>query len=696
MTTTPPAPARMEPPLEQRGTFVSVAADQTAPREFRWLAAGLAYGADYYPEQWSEEVWLEDARLMREAGVTTVNLGIFAWGELELADGVYEFGWLDRIIDLLHEHGIGTILATPTAVPPHWLYRDHPEMLRVDVRGMRSAPGARLGWCPSSPALREYALRIGRVLAERYGDHPALRMWHVSNEIGNENARCYCETSTAAFQVWLRERYGDPATLNDAWGTAFWGHRYASFDQVPAPSVHAGSHNPGLLLDFERFSSDALLAHYEAERDQLRRLTPDVPVTTNFMVNRDVAVVDYARWAQEVDLVSNDHYTRADDSERHWELAMSADRCRGLAGGRPWLLMEHSTSAVNWQPRNRAKASGEMLRNSIAHVARGADGVMFFQWRQSTAGAEQFHSAMLPHAGTSSKVWRESRDLGAMLERLGEVRGTTVDRGSIAMLWDYSSLWALRSGRKPTVDVDYLETPMLLHRALTRRHRVVDVVAPDTALDGYGLIVVPNLFLQQPGLAGRLERAARAGAHVVVTYLSGIADPANRIIAGGYPGAFRDLVGVVAEEFHPLLHGDSRRLDNGWTATVWTEHLHVRDADVLASIAEGELEGVPAVTRRTLGLGSVTYLSVHLEEDDLQRFADLVLEYVDVAPVAEASDGVEVVRRSGESGRYLFVINHEDADGHVVTTGTDLVSGDRVAGRVVVPAGAILVVAEDR
>ncbi len=340
-------------PIEHSRHFWSHSAEHVEPRQFEWLADGLAYGGDYNPEQWPEEVWAEDVRLMQQAGVTTVSLGIFSWGLLETADGVYDFGWLDRILDLLHAHGITVALATPTASPPIWLYRQHPEILTVDERGVRRGQGARLGWCPSSPVFRARALGIVRTVAERYADHPALRLWHVSNEIGNENARCFCDETAAAFQRWLTERYSAVDSLNGAWGTAFWGHHYGTFSEVQPPREHGHAHNPGLLLDFERFSSDALLAHYRAERDLLRIITPDVAVTTNFMVNRDGTAVDYARWAEEVDLVANDHYPTAADSQRHWELAMAADRVRGMSGGRPWLLMENATSSTQRCCRTR-------------------------------------------------------------------------------------------------------------------------------------------------------------------------------------------------------------------------------------------------------------------------------------------------------------------------------------------------------
>ena len=334
---------------------------------------GLAYGGEYNPEQWPAEVWEQDVALMREAGVTLVSVGIFSWGMLEPRPGQYEFGWLDRVLGLLHEAGIAVDLGTPTAAPPPWFLRLHPQARPVTREGLILGGGSRQAYCPSSPDYAQAAAGITRQLALRYGRHPAVVLWHVNNEYGAPLGECYCEVSAAAFRDWLRARYGDLAALNEHWGAAFWSQRYAEWDEIDAPRASTSVVNPGQRLDFARFSSDALLDCFKRERDILREVSPAVPVTTNFMAN-NCKSVDYWRWAAEVDVISNDNYLIAERTDSYLDLAMSADLTRSLADGGPWLLMEHSTSAVSWQPRNVAKRPGEMRRNSLAHVARGADG----------------------------------------------------------------------------------------------------------------------------------------------------------------------------------------------------------------------------------------------------------------------------------------------------------------------------------
>ncbi|TQM81290.1 beta-galactosidase [Saccharothrix saharensis] len=654
---------------------------------------GLAWGADYNPEQWPEDVWDDDVELMRRAGVNLVSVAIFSWALLEVEEGRYEFGWLDRVLDRLHAGGIRVDLATATAAPPPWLTTAYPEVLPETADGVRLSHGSRQSYCPSSPVYRAKAVALARALAERYRDHPAPAAWHVNNEYGCHVPRCYCDRCAVAFRAWLRARHGTLDALNEAWGTAFWSQHYTSWEQILPPRATPTSHNPGQLLDFDRFSSDALLELFKAERDVLREVTPDVPVTTNFMA-AGFSGLDYWKWAAEVDFVSNDHYTRGEDAERHIDLAYSADLVRGLAGGRPWLLMEHSTSAVNWQPRNIAKLPGELRRNSYAHLARGADGTLFFQWRQSRAGSERYHSAMVPHAGPDTKVYREVERVGAEYGRLAELVGSTV-AAEVAVVFDWESWWALSQPNHPTGDFAYPEHVFAHYRALWRAGVTVDFVPPGADLSGYRLVVVPALYAVDD--ATPYERYVEGGGHLLVTYLSGITDTRGHVRLGGYPGAFRELLGVRTEEFHPLGAGRAVALDDGSPVAVWTEHLHADGAKVLASYADGPLPGVPAVTRNERGDGVAWYVGCGLVGDGLDRLLRAALDQAGVA-VGPGGD-VEVVRRRGEVAgtavSWLVAVNHGSGDAELPAAGVELLSGARAAGSVVVPAGGVVVLREE-
>ncbi|MBR7744569.1 beta-galactosidase [Phycicoccus sp. BSK3Z-2] len=657
----------------------------------RWPRIG--YGGDYNPEQWPREVWDEDIRLMTEAGVDLVTVGVFSWARLEPRPGEYDTEWLDDVLDRLHAAGISVDLATATASPPPWLSRAHPESLPVTADGTTLWPGGRQAYCPSSPVFRERAAALTRMMAERYGSHPAVVLWHVSNEIGCHNALCYCDVSAAAFRDWLRARYGTLEALNDAWGTAFWSQHYAEWDEVLPPRSAPAFPNPTQQLDFRRFSSDELLGVYRNERAVLDEVCPDVPVTTNFMVMAHTKEMDYFSWADDLDVVSNDHYLEAARPENHRELAFSSDLVRGVARGEPWILMEQSSSAVNWQPRNVAKRPGELLRVSLSHVARGADAVLFFQWRASRAGAEKYHSALLPHAGTDSRLWREVVELGAVLRSVGEVAGSGADN-RVAVLYDWNAWWACELDSHPSVDVRYRAMAEAVHAGLSDLGVGIDVVHPDHDLESYDVVVVPTLYLVGDGLAERLEALARRGAQVLVTYFSGIVDEHDHVRLGGYPGAFRDLLGVRATEFTPLLEAQEVRLGSGATGTVWAEDLEATDAEVLDHFTDGPVPGGPALTRRAVGDGHAWYLATFLDADPLR---DLLARVVDAAGVARAEEphpGVEVVRRVAEDGRrWAFVLNHRDEPATVAVSGHDLVTGADVTD-VSLPAGGVAVVRE--
>jgi beta-galactosidase len=657
---------------------------------------GIAYGADYNPEQWPRETWTEDVRLMQEAGVSVATVGVFSWALLEPEPGRFDLDWLGEVIDLLHAHGVAVDLATATASPPPWLTVRHPEVLPRQADGTVLSPGGRQAWCPSSPVFREHALALVTALAERFREHPALALWHVSNELGGHNARCYCDVSAAAFRTWLTARYQDITTLNEAWGTTFWSQRYGSFEEVLPPRTAPTFANPTQQLDFARFSSDALLDCYVAERDLLHRLSPGVPVTTNLMVMEHVEAMDYLRWGPELDLVAQDHYLMAADPDGHVELSWSADLARGVAGGRPWFLMEHSPSAVNWQPRNVAKAPGQMRRNSLAHVARGADAVCFFQWRASRAGAEKYHSALVPHAGTDTRVWREAVELGATLKAIAEVAGSTV-RADVAVVFDWDARWAAELDSHPTSDLVYVDRHLALYRALWDAGVTVDMVGPEADLTGYRLVLVPNLYLTTDAGAANIGSYVGSGGTALVTYWSGIVDKNDHVRLGGYPGAFRELLGVRTEEFYPLLAGQQVQLEggvlDGASADLWTELLEARDAEVVSTYVNGPLPGVPALTVHRVGSGAAWYLATRLTPRGTQTLVRHLCEQVGVH--LQDQPGVETVRRYGADSSYLFVLNHTDGAVEVAVTGTDLVSGLPCAGTVKVAAGGVAVVREE-
>ena len=685
----------------------------TQRRAYRWpqpLAGQqerIWYGGDYNPDQWPEEVWDDDVRLMKKAGVNLVSVGIFSWAKIETSEGVYDFDWLDRIIDKLGEAGIAVDLASATASPPMWLTQAHPEVLWKDYRGDVCQPGARQHWRPTSPVFREYALKLCRAMAEHYKGNPYVVAWHVSNEYGCHNRFDYSEDAEHAFQQWCEERYGTIDAVNDAWGTAFWAQRMNDFSEIVPPCFIGDGNfmNPGKLLDFKRFSSDALKAFYIAERDTLAEITPDLPLTTNFMVSASGSVLDYDDWGDEVDFVSNDHYFIPGEAHLD-ELAFSASLVDGIARKDPWFLMEHSTSAVNWREINYRKEPGQLVRDSLAHVAMGADAVCYFQWRQSKAGAEKFHSAMVPHAGEDSAVFRDVCELGADLNKLSDegILGSRLAKSRVAVVFDYESEWATEHTATPTQHVHHVDEPLAWFRALADQGVTADVVPVRGAWDDYEMVVLPSVYLLSEETTRRVRDYVVGGGRLVVTYYTGISDEKDHVWLGGYPGSIRDVVGVRVEEFMPMGDDftgvpDRLELSNGAVAHDIADVIGSVDgtATVLETFKDDPwtgMDGAPAIVAHTFGEGRSVYVGARLGRDGIALSLPEILDSLGMAE-AGGNDGrvLHVEREGADGSRFVFSFNrtHETVrvpvEGEVVVSSFADVDGETAS---IKPNGVIV------
>ncbi|MFT3868765.1 MAG: beta-galactosidase [Nibricoccus sp.] len=649
------------------------------------LPSGILYGGDYNPEQWPEETWQEDVRLMREAGVNFVSLAIFSWAKIEPRSEEYEFAWLDRVIDLLWKNGVSINLATATASPPAWLSRAHPESLPVDENGVQFYIGSRQHYCPNSRAYRQASARLCRKLGERYASHPAVALWHLNNEIGCHSHTCYCETCATDFRTWLKERYQTLEALNDSWGTAFWSQAYGDWEEIQPPRKMMTFRNPGQVLDYTRFMNDSLRAILTGEIEALREVAPDAKVTTNGL--GFWRQTDYFSWYKHVDIAAWDSYPDpATGLSDVCTAAFGHDLFRSLRGGQPFILMEQVTSQVNWRTVNQLKAPSQMRALSYQAMARGADGIMFFQWRASKAGAEKFHGAMIPHYGTGGRIYREVCALGNELKKLGCVSGSRIP-ARVAYMVSWENRWAIELESKPT-QFDYAAIVGDFYRPLWELNVAADIVHPDGPLDGYSVVIAPALYQISQAQSDQLRRFVEKGGVLVMSYFSGVADQRDHIWLGGYPATLKDVFGLVVEEWQPLLPGETNTLDHEGESkegrcSKFCEAIHLLGAQPLARYTEGFPAGRAAITTHRFGRGEAIYIGTQPEPDSLQRlFARIFSERRLEAPVyAEA--GVELSVRGNDRDEFLFVINHQPAEAKVDYagwTGVDLLTGKTCAG----------------
>lgn len=655
----------------------------TTERPTRFPFQCMAYGGDYNPEQWPEEIWQEDVRLMREAGVNLVSLGIFAWAKLEPQPGQFDFAWLDRIMDLLHANGVMVDLASATASPPPWLAKLHPESLPVTRAGVTLWPGGRQQYCPSSLAYRQAAQTLVRRLAERYKEHPALVLWHINNEYACHVSECFCDESARDFRRWLRMRYESLAALNTAWGTAFWSQQYGDWDEINPPRAAPTFQNPTQQLDWRRFCSDALLECFELERAILKDITPELPITTNFM--HAFKPLNYWQWAAREDLVSVNMYPDPSDPLAHIYAALNYDLMRSLGRGQPWLLMEQATSHVNWRVHNLVKLPGQMRLWSHQALARGSAGAMFFQWRASKAGSEKFHSAMVPHVGIESRTWREVVALGQELKRLDAVLPTRV-YAEVAIMFDWESWWALELDSKPSADLRLIEQIRAYYDPLYLRNITLDFVPPGADLRHYRLVLVPNLYLVRDAAAQALERYVAEGGTLVMSFFSGIVDEHDHIRLGGYPAPFRKLLGLRIEEFAPYAPGQSYEIsaDDGvrHPCDLWSDIIDLEGATAIAEYANGFFAGRPAVTRHSFGHGVTYYVGTRPAPAAMAWLLDRACREAGVEPVASVPEGVEALRRRSASNSLLYLLNHRHTPVEIALEAPahDLLSGQDYSG----------------
>jgi beta-galactosidase len=660
----------------------------------------ILHGGDYNPEQWPEAVWDDDVRLMQEAHCNVATVPVFGWVSLQPDEDTWTFDWLDRVLDKLHAGGISACLATATASVPAWVDQKYPDILQVGPDGCRKKHGGRHVFCPNSKNFRRLSTDLTRRLAERYRNHPALLVWHVSNEYGNY---CYCDQCADAFREWLKARYGSLEELNARWTAKFWGHTYTDWQQIETPTANGERSMQGLLIDYNRFQSDSILSCYKAEAAVLREVTPQIPITTNLM--GAFKPLDYHKWAAEMDIVSWDNYPpRGADPAG---IAFHHDLMRGLKQGQPFMLMEQTPSQQNWQAYNALKRPGIMRLWSYQAMAHGADTVMYFQWRRSQGAQEKYHGAVVEHVGTSApRVFQEVAQLGKELEKLGaQTLGGRVP-AKAALLFDWDNWWALEFSSGPSVDLKYVAQVQAWHKALFTLGIPLEIVSPDADLSNYSVVIAPVLYMVKPGFADKLTAFTEAGGTFIATYFSGIVDENDRVYLGGYPGPLRKLLGIWAEEIDVLSPQEQNSiffaqpfgtLQGTYPARMLCDLIHLEGAKALAHYGEDFYAGRPALTVHSYGAGKAYYLATALDAPALTELIAHICAEQDISPPLpdRPEAGIEVTVRVSPAGEeLLYLLNHSAAPvTQRLPSGAymDLLSETRYSEYAEIPAHGVLI-----
>ncbi|MFZ4506758.1 MAG: beta-galactosidase [Fimbriimonas sp.] len=635
----------------------------------------ILHGGDYNPDQWLKqpEILDEDFRLMPLAGCNTFSVGIFAWVQHEPQEGVFQFEWLDRLLDRFAEAGHRAIVATPSGAKPAWMSEKYPEIRRVNRAGIRDHYKERHNHCWTSPIYREKVRIINTHLAERYAGHPALGMWHISNEYGGE---CFCDLCLTSFRSWLRDRYQTLDALNEAWWTGFWSHTYTDWSQIEPGDWSVD----GLELDWKRFVTEQVCDFFEWEVQPMRALTPEIPCTTNYMGL--YSGIDYARLAQHLDVVVDDQYPRFNPLDAGWArsaagISMKDSLHRNFKPDRPWMVMESCPDSVQWMNPMTLKRPGVHRIEMLQAIGHGAEGTLYFQWRKGRGGGEKLHGAVVDHVGhENTRVFRTVAEVGELYKKLGGVIGSTVP-ADVALLYDWDNRWAfeLTSGA-PTNHGEFGSTVHDHYQALWERQIAVDVISANAdGFSAYKVVVAPILWLIHPGVADRLKDYVSRGGILVATFYCGTVDSTNRVWFGGLPGdGLRELFGVWNEEtdvLHPeasaplqIVDGNSLGLSDTLTARTIRSILHLEGAEAVATYTDQFYAGTPAVTVNSFGLGKAIYFGVQSDVASIGHLYDRVLPVAGVAPVVnlEAPVGVSAQLRTSETHDYLFIQNFTAAD----------------------------------
>lgn len=624
----------------------------------------LLHGGDYNPDQWLDrpDILEEDIRMLKEAHINCVSIGIFSWAKLEPEEGRYEFDWLEKIIDNLYQNGIYSVLATPSGAKPVWMSEAHPEIRRVQQNLVRDETGDRHNHCYTSPYYREKVRAIDTALAERFAKHPAVILWHLSNEYGGT---CYCPLCQEAFREWLKKKYNnDLDKLNHEWWSHFWSHTITDWAQIHPPLPNGEHSTHGLELDWKRFTTEQVVDFMKLERDAVKSVDPSLPVTTNFMYEFDG--YNYFKFKDELDVVSWDSYPwwkGGDNTQTASEVAFWHDVMRGIKK-QNFLLMESTPSVTNWTPVSRLKRPGVHMAQCMQAVAHGSNSIQYFQLRKGRGSFEKFHGAVIDHSrSTETREFQDVKAVGEQLEKMNALYSSEV-HARVALVYDTENRWAIDGAAGPrNIGTHYLETVRAHYKALWEMGISVDIVDEECDISEYSLVIAPMLYLIREGFEDKLKAFVQNGGTLVSTYLSGLVNENDLVYLNGWPGAgLKEVFGIWNETTDGLWDGEENHFSwNGKTyaTSELSALLHEQGAQVLANYENDFYAGTPALTLNTYGEGKAYYLAARAEESFYHDFYHQLAETLSLQKALQADPphGVEAALRTDSDHEFLFLAN---------------------------------------
>jgi beta-galactosidase len=657
----------------------------------------FCFGVCYYPEQWPESYWEDDARRMQDCGVNTVRLGEFGWALMEPREGHYDFGLFDRAIDTLGRHGIKTIFGTPTATPPKWLTHKYPEVLHVFETGRPANDQSRRHYCYNSPVYRRFSGKIAEALARHYRGNTNIIGWQIDNEINNENPECFSESCRTAFRAWLRQKYGTLDELNARWGTVVWSQTYSDWAQIDLPFPTPAYHNPGLMLDFKRFISASATDYMNEQVEILRRYRPNDFLTHNGVFKN----IDYYSLCRSLDLYAFDNYPTFDDSPRYQTGAMLT-LVRGFNGR--MMIMEQLIGPAGQTYLLRTPRPGETRLWAMQAVAHGADGMLHFRWRAALRGAEEYWYGVLDHDNVPRTRFADFQQEGREFQKIGpQVVGSKVI-SQIAAIKDFDAGWVF-DHQFLTKEVNVWGVYEALFQAASEQRYNIDFISPTADLSGYRLVFAPQMVLMDNELAGRLRRYVEQGGRLVVSAHTAIKDRDNAFTAATIPIGLTNLFGVELDSFQtyqrPSRTNNVIRFDDGsaQSVNVFAEVLRPTGAHVIGRWERDDFKDSPAATERQFGKGKAVYYGSLFKLDAARYLIKRYSGEIGAKPLlANAPLQVEVTRRTKGRTDFYFLLNHDDSPA-MVNVGEgfgDVIAGEAAAASLALPPFGYRVLRRER